>query len=523
MSRKYVIMTVKNKYKIVLMVLILFSNFLRAEIKKESLLKNIQDSIYYYHQSAQDNLNILIKKFNLTEEEQNHCNYFKGILNFFKGQQDSAIYYLDIATNYYSKTDNSIMYGKCFLGLAWLADATGNKSLAIKNYFRSIELINDSTLSDMGYAYINLAHHLFYQKETYGDSYKKYFSKGYSIFLASNNILNILFADYKRCELDQSLNTIEELKRLAMKYNEIGFKNKSANMFRTIAYKWYEQSTIDSALFYVNKALSRYDKALFGEKIYTSGLQLKGQIFYKLNKLDSAMLYFNKVKELYKNSSDPNKQYYPYWYISRIDTLKGDFKKAFEDYNIAINFKDKLADDKHRREAKLEEIASKIAKLNYDVLKYKEEKKLVYVYLISLVCLLITIFSIFLLRLSIKQRRLIIRNQELEKLKDKINTELVNLQNQKNNANLFAETNNLVGSYELVYKESLNKIQTHFPQLSNSQVMYALMFGQNLSNNVICELQNIQASSIRMTKLRIRKVLDLEKDCDLYLYFRKYI
>lgn len=509
----------KNMYRSVFLVLILFSNGLSAENKKDSLMETIDDSLYYYHQSAWDNLNFLTKEFKLTEEEYNRSLYYKGILNHFKGNQDTALYYLDIATNYYSITQNNKMYGKCFLGLAWIADVVGNEDLATKNYFKAIEQFKDSTNIDLGLAYINLAHHL----QVKNQSYEEYFRKGYSILKTYGNLLNKLFAEYKKCELKNTANSIEELKQLAFQYNKAGFKNKSANMFRTISSKFYNRGILDSALFYANKANVRYEDEFFGQNIFLKSLQLKGQIFYKKNIIDSALFYFYKVKGLYSNSLEPNKQFYPYWYISRIDTINGDFEKAFKDFNTAIDFKNRLVDEKHRREAKLEEISSRIAKLNYDVLKYKEEKKIVYVYLISSVCILITIFSIFLLRLSIKQRRLLIRNQELERLKDKINTELVNLQKQKHNATLFAESTNLVGSYELVYKDSLNKIQIQFPQLSNSQAMYALMFAQNLSNNVICELQNIQASSIRMTKLRLRKVLNLEKDCDLYLYFKQFI
>ncbi len=290
-------------------------------------------------------------------------------------------------------------------------------------------------------------------------------------------------------------------------------------MLRSIANKYYNENKFDSALFYSNLAIKAYRPDNFGKSILSRTIQLKAKIFYEQNLLDSALTYFNKVKDFYVVNNAPNMQYYPYWYISRIDTIQGNFEKAFKDYNSAIYYKNKLNNDKDRREAKLSEISSVIADLKFNLLENKAKNQRYLLYWISSISLIIIFSLAFSLFLFKKQRKVIIKNRELQNINNNMEEKLLVLQEQKNSSFAFVKSDSPATNYAFVYNETLKKLRNKFPDLNNSQLMYALMFAQNMSNDMICELQNVQSSSIRMARLRIRRILNLENDRDLQKFF----
>ncbi len=515
MDKRIFIMSITNKKIFATIFYILIFQIIYGKNNKQQLLKEINANIYYYQQISANKLDELICNHKLTEEEINRTLYYKGILNYYKELQDSALLYLEPATHYYSQKGNNVMHAKCLLGLAWIANATGYSNLALSNYLKVTEIIKDSSNLDLGNAYLNIALH-YYDREK---PYKDFLSKGFSISDNYGDVPHKLFAQYISCLINNSPNIYSELNYLAKEYEKKGFKNKSANMLRSIANKYYNENKFDSALFYSNLAIKAYRPDNFGKSILSRTIQLKAKIFYEQNLLDSALTYFNKVKDFYVVNNAPNMQYYPYWYISRIDTIQGNFEKAFKDYNSAIYYKNKLNNDKDRREAKLSEISSVIADLKFNLLENKAKNQRYLLYWISSISLIIIFSLAFSLFLFKKQRKVIIKNRELQNINNNMEEKLLVLQEQKNSSFAFVKSDSPATNYAFVYNETLKKLRNKFPDLNNSQLMYALMFAQNMSNDMICELQNVQSSSIRMARLRIRRILNLENDRDLQKFF----
>ncbi len=118
MDKRIFIMSITNKKIFATIFYILIFQIIYGKNNKQQLLKEINANIYYYQQISANKLDELICNHKLTEEEINRTLYYKGILNYYKELQDSALLYLEPATHYYSQKGNNVMHAKCLLGLA---------------------------------------------------------------------------------------------------------------------------------------------------------------------------------------------------------------------------------------------------------------------------------------------------------------------------------------------------------------------------------------------------------------------
>lgn len=81
---------------------------------------------------------------------------------------------------------------------------------------------------------------------------------------------------------------------------------------------------------------------------------------------------------------------------------------------------------------------------------------------------------------------------------------------------------NLKKSFQTCFKENIQFFSENFPSLSDSEIVYALMFALGYSNETIALIQNIQVSTIRKIKQRMRQKLGLKNDANLESFFEKH-
>lgn len=81
---------------------------------------------------------------------------------------------------------------------------------------------------------------------------------------------------------------------------------------------------------------------------------------------------------------------------------------------------------------------------------------------------------------------------------------------------------NLKETFEAAFRENIQIFSENFPTLTYSEIIYAVMFALHYSKDTIARIQNIQLSTIRKIKQRIRKNLELENDANLEILFEKY-
>jgi uncharacterized protein YoxC/DNA-binding CsgD family transcriptional regulator len=72
-----------------------------------------------------------------------------------------------------------------------------------------------------------------------------------------------------------------------------------------------------------------------------------------------------------------------------------------------------------------------------------------------------------------------------------------------------------------VHQDFITKLNTLYPDLTVAEKRLAALIKMNLSNRDIAALMNIEASSVKVAKYRLKKKLQLTDDQDIYAFFEK--
>jgi len=506
-----------------LILIILINTFkLHAKDSIEDLFITIDKHIVYYPKVAENSLNYLLGQYKLSKHEHAQVLYYKGLLNYKTSNLDLALEQLGEAINYFSVNHNRLMQAKCLLALAWVSEAEGHYSLAIGNYYKIRELLMDTACVETGFANISLSKHNYFL----GKEYKLYLSKGYSQLNEYGGSPHKLYAQYIKALISDEEDSMKSLITIANKYTKNRFYTKASDVYRIIASRYERVKQYDSAMHYVDIAIETYTPEFGGSLTLPSSIQLKGLIYYKQKDFSNALTQFNRSISLFKEYNLEDKLYYPYSYLYRIDTLNNDYKNAFINQSKAYHYKNKLNDIKENHEAKLMEISSNISQLEYRLLVTSNEQATNRVKYIFIIALLFALIIILFFRFKNKQTNIKNHNKELETLAINAKEKILMYEKQKEKSNqilINATNKNAAANFAFGYSEILNIIEKAHPELNSTDTLYALMFALDLPIDTICELQNVQSSSVRKARQRIRQKLNLDSNCDLTRFFKSVI
>jgi tetratricopeptide (TPR) repeat protein len=495
----------------------------------EKELAVIEEKLYFYPKEGEAKLDSLI--LILPEKEQEkidaELNFLKGVLAYKKAEVDRSISFLEKALVYFVNNDNKVYQAKSQLILGWLAERIGYWDQAKINYYTVIDLVDDTSPRELGMGYLGIARCKMYAKEN--KSYE--LEKGVELVKSLGKEEYLLYAEYLFLIIgDNTSQTPSKLNEIAEKYIELGLKSNASAVYKSLASYYKRKKTYDTSLTFVNKALLLGDTWYPATSLNPSLLHFKGILYFLKNENDRARKYLQLAIEHSDKYNQPYVMQYVYNSLFKIDTLEGDFKTGVINLSLARKNEKQMMNKSKIHLAKLMEVSTNMKVLEDENKRLKQKRNNI---IIFSVCMFIVLLSSF---LGINYRRRLKNKEGLEKEKEKqqaFQNLLVGLGEKRlltahNKQTLEkikqgAMISNAYGDFEECYPESIKKIENEYPQLSSSDVRYAVMFALGLSDHVIAEIRNMNPDSIRKTRLRMRKKLNLESGADLKLFFASSI
>lgn len=95
------------------------------------------------------------------------------------------------------------------------------------------------------------------------------------------------------------------------------------------------------------------------------------------------------------------------------------------------------------------------------------------------------------------------------------------LSNLQLNKTLEKEWDNFNQYFGTVHGDFFTKINSDFPDLSTSEKRLASLIRMNLTNREIASILNIESSSVKIAKYRLKKKLSLNEEVDIYSFLQK--
>ena len=121
--------------------------------------------------------------------------------------------------------------------------------------------------------------------------------------------------------------------------------------------------------------------------------------------------------------------------------------------------------------------------------------------------------------LSIKDR---IVGIDVASKKDRIKIQMEVLKTIKNGTNIERNWQHLKSHFDMLYPEFIEALVTEYPQLTKNEIKHCIYIKLQLDTKTIAEILHINPESVRMTRYRIKKKLNLEQETDIYSYLNQF-
>ncbi|TRX66407.1 hypothetical protein [Carboxylicivirga sp. M1479] len=509
---------------IVYLIFICTFSELIAQRNVSAQIADIESQLYYYPELAEKKLIKLNQKISIAQKNKykNEIQLLDAFLFYQKGKPDSALITIKETLTEFIINDNSEGQAKCHLIMAWISEGVGYWEQAIVNYYKCINFLDDRPCIYSGIANIGIARCNGYLKKDYTIT----LNKGVKQLKEYGSYPHQLFAEYSFWSILKSKEsgTIQKLKSIADNYIKLNLNNKAANIYRRIGHLFQQKEELDSAEYYVDKALSALDDDFVGIAKEPGILQLKGALRYLQNDIEGAENYLYLSIESYDKYGLHEKKYYPYKLLCRIDTINNNYNQAFEHLSKATKYQNLFTSKQKQRLALVLEISAEVDTLKEDITTLKWQRTTIS--LIAIIgFLLSTLLVYYLINLYKKrQRKIRAKNRELQALVVGMNEKIL----MQKRLGVEVETipkskvtiKTISTHFDICYRETYQTFLSDYQQLSKADARYALMFALGMSTDAICQIQSVQKSTVRKAKFRIREKLNLDTEVDLEQFFK---
>ncbi|WP_075602648.1 helix-turn-helix transcriptional regulator [Saccharicrinis aurantiacus] len=482
--------------------------------KFDTEITHIEHLLYFYPEKGEIKLNEYVNQKRETEDPTNTAkvNFLKSILYYKKSDIDRALLYLEKASIFFTKENNILYQAKTQLILGWIAEKTGYWEQAKSNYITVINLHLPGNKRELGLAYLGIVRCRMYLKQTIGDQ----LIKGTTLLKSMNLIEYSLYADYidhifSAEKYDQYIGLVD----IAKKYESVNLNTNAASVYKSLVIKYKNSSKLDTAQYYIDKAILLSTNQLSGTSLIPSLYQIKGSIFYLQRDYNNAKKYLNKSIVISDSVNQINSKYYSYNFLYKIDSLTHNYKNAFKNLSLTHHYYKKFHKKEQEYQSRLLEISSDISLFITENNELKRNNCITLI--ISSLLLIIIITVSFWLKTKNKLKLI----KEVES-KTALQNLLIGLGEKKL---LYKNINDIKmidanRHFDEAYCDTIKLFKMNFTQLTDNDIRYSVMFTMGISDDVIAQIRNINIDSIRKTKRRIRNKLGLEKGTDLQIYFK---
>ena len=508
------------------------------------LFEEIDFKSIYYPKKAQEQFDSLLYVSSLNFQKK-----YKGYFDFIRAQVlynnmrlDSSLVCVESSISFFANKQKKEWLSRSQYLLGKIAETTRLYEQAKINYYEAIG-IDDSDNNRTGSAYIGIAR----CKMVLSESFQAEMETGLKLLRKENVLEAVFYADLMEqyFSLDSN-NAPFKLKELAGKYIVHKSYNRAVNVYKLIASSYNAKENIDSAHVYCDKAIDLSDREDVGRLVLPALYQFKGVLYYKQEKYNIADVYFKRSLELYKRNGQSNRMMYTYDYLHRIDVAKDNYRNAYFNLQEYIDLVEKTTSSEKVRIAKVLEINNKIDLMKGQLAQLETEKRasefMLYLVLVIATVILAGVGVYIYLYQKGRKAKIAELNKEFHNLligigeKQLLEYRLNNEQSEdveekdvpKADAKIMPEVEGvrpfwdveeeeLGDSFDSCYMETINLFKRSFPQLTRTEVRYAVMICLRLPMEVIAKVQNVQSPSIRKAKQRIRVKLNVVDSLEDYL------
>lgn len=374
------------------------------------------------------------------------------------------------------------------------------------------------------------------------------------------NTLGLIARDLKRWKEAENYSS-EALELATIQQHEPWIGVISGNL----GYIYFSEKKYNEAreLLEIDFEISRKTKQL-GSQL--SAISLLIEIDLVENKLADATEKLSNLKQLMQRNRNASNQFAFYRVMTNYHKTLGNFKEAFEAYQLHVKFKDSIANSKNLTILQNTEFQIDFEQKQAELSLLTEKQKKNDLKLIGLVCFvaLVVIGGIVLLvqiQKRRKQEREILELQKLRYEEELVNTEremkaILSKMSDKNHM-----IDQLKDEIEIMHSEKehsnteekdklLDRLQTftlltdedwsnfkklfeklnpgffdffseNFPEVTNAEVRLAALIKLNLSNLEMARTLGISPDSVRKTNLRLRKKVAIEGLDELSLFIKR--
>ncbi|WP_326984012.1 hypothetical protein VUJ46_05565 [Chryseobacterium sp. MYb264] len=268
-----------------------------------------------------------------------------------------------------------------------------------------------------------------------------------------------------------------------------------------------DKANLDSARFYLDKAMQAPDKDMIGVKAMT--LFSYGNLYNALQENEKSSHYYLQALELFKKVKLKNQIRAVY------DSLAAHYSRAGDAASSKLYLeKYKIINDSIKREEKLavDRVVDNLSK--EDALDAKKDRYTAYFVIVAL----IIVFGLF---MYIRGRINLLKHLEKDRLLEEKTLRVLKLEKQtshsfdkvaemaKNNDPFF------LVRFKEVYPEFYENLLQKYPFLTDNDIRLCAYIRLNLSNKEIATFKNLTVRSVETTKYRLKKKLGLDADSNL--------
>ncbi len=495
------------------------------------------------------------------------CNLV-SIINKTKGNYTKALKYATKALDIQRKRDNKYNYGIALNNVAGILKRKGEYQQSLDSFYKALKIfssLNDTatqliTYNNIANLYMDISNDSmakeYYQKALNlktGDT----LSRDYAGLLCNLGILKYNEQDYE--------GAIFNYKKALNIYKKYNYTLEIAGIYQNIGNAYIAEKSYQKGLTMLKKALTIFKKEQHFEDIANTSLDI-GNAFLKTGDDDSAYYYIFSAMKTADSISNfyikNNAQYSLYQYYNN----KGDYHSALKIYRQYVNEKDsvegmeiknKIFELKTKYETEKKENEIKLLKKRETVQKARNRLLIVVILLLTVIIILVIIIFSVKRRNEKQKQQLTIEKHKMEvdylareneyksnqlathalhmmqknRLLKELQNELSEVEKTMDsdaqhrirklkraivkNINTEKDWNIFKRYFEHINPDFFGKLKEKFPQLTNYDIRLAALIKLNLNNNEIATALNITPGSVKTSRHRLKKKLNLGKDADL--------
>jgi len=543
-----------SKYKVVfvLFFIFLYTSAQQIETKEDSLLILFKKEEKKNPTYAIEVLNQYIEKIEKLDQKELLANAYENKAIFFSHITDyqNAIIFYKKAHIIYKTIENYNKTVKMLIGISSCYIETGNNEDALDNFYKAF-LYTDKIDEKETKSALFRAIAVHYELQKLHFKALKYHKKALQIL--SNNHKDNIINNYNVGNVYYKLEKYDSAKIFLNKSINLlnHYKDKNRKPYVTLAEVAFKEKEYSKALNIHNENIRNFTKNNNKNDEIIEQLNI-AKIYNKKNNQHQELQAYNRALKLsfdlnsFQWSSEINENLYDFYKNSKNDTI------AFYYYKQYTVFKDSLTNQKQKKKVAELNLKFKTAEKEEEIkklsLKNKYQKKVLNkTYIISILVGLLFLLLLYGLKLRLNKNNKL-REKDLELFHQKIvfankkltthslniiqknkllneirhdildlfrnnpTTKLKNINTKLNhNLRLENEWKNFKLFFEEVNPNFYKKLQNDYPKLSANDLKLAALIRLDFSIKQTSEILNITSDSVKTSRYRLRKKLNLDE------------